>query len=132
MQLHLMSGAGNRFAVVDAVTDALPADMPQLARDVCAKIAPKVDGLLVAARPTRGGNCAPPRRRRRLAAKPWPRARRSPRRRTPQPIAGRLPMRALRRRGARRQRCARRRTPPTRRHRSLTPGPRLRRHCRRG
>jgi diaminopimelate epimerase len=58
MQLHLMSGAGNRFAVVDAFTQALPADMPQLARDVCAAVEPKVDGLLVAARPTRGGDCA--------------------------------------------------------------------------
>ncbi len=58
MQLHLMSGAGNRFAVVDAFTDALPADMPQFARDVCATVTPKVDGLLVAARPTRGGDCA--------------------------------------------------------------------------
>lgn len=58
MELVLMSGAGNRFAVLDAFTTPMPSDMPDLARAVCAGIEPRVDGLLVAARPTRGGDCA--------------------------------------------------------------------------
>jgi diaminopimelate epimerase len=58
IELALMSGAGNRFAVLDGFARALPEDLPQLARDVCALPEPKLDGLLVAAPPTRGGDCA--------------------------------------------------------------------------
>jgi diaminopimelate epimerase len=58
MKLTLMSGAGNRFAVLDGFADPLPADLPAVARDVCAALEPRVDGLLVVARPAKGGDCA--------------------------------------------------------------------------
>src|SRR5437016_10069214 len=60
MLLTLMSGAGNLFAVLDGFRDALPADsgLAQLAPALCAEFAPRPDGLLIAARPTRGGDCA--------------------------------------------------------------------------
>jgi diaminopimelate epimerase len=48
------SAAGNRFAVVDAF-ERLPGDLPGLARGLCARHG--LDGLLVGARPERGGDC---------------------------------------------------------------------------
>jgi diaminopimelate epimerase len=58
MQLALMSGAGNRFAVLDGFAEPLPSDLPDLARAVCAVPEYKLDGLLVATGPSRGGDCA--------------------------------------------------------------------------
>ncbi len=58
MHVTVMSGAGNTFAVIDGFEGPLPRDLPGIARAVARDIVPKVDGLLVAARPVFGGDCA--------------------------------------------------------------------------
>lgn len=57
MRITLMSGAGNLFAMLDGFVEALPADLPALARTACAEISPRPDGLLIAAKATSGGDC---------------------------------------------------------------------------
>lgn len=58
MHITLMSGAGNLFAMLDEFRDVLPDNLAQVAPLVCKAIEPRPDGLLIAARPTRGGECA--------------------------------------------------------------------------
>lgn len=58
MKITLMSGAGNRFAMIDGYAMALPVNLPAVARAAAAEITPKIDGLLIATRPVRGGDCA--------------------------------------------------------------------------
>lgn len=58
MRITLMSGAGNTFAMLDGFTHDPPADPVRVARAACTEIEPRPDGLLIAARPTRGGDCA--------------------------------------------------------------------------
>jgi diaminopimelate epimerase len=58
MKLTLLDGAGNRFAVLDAFRDEVPADVQSLAPRICADLAPRLDGLLIAAPPQHGGDCA--------------------------------------------------------------------------
>lgn len=58
MRVTVMSGAGNTFAVIDGFSGPLPRDLPGIARAAARDIVPKVDGLLVAARPVFGGDCA--------------------------------------------------------------------------
>jgi diaminopimelate epimerase len=53
-QPSFYSAAGNRFAVLDAF-ERLPDDPVTLARQLCAR--QHLDGLLLAARPTQGGDC---------------------------------------------------------------------------
>ena len=62
MRYSLISGAGNLFAVIDGFAEAPPSDPAALAIGICAGterggIDPKPDGLLLALRPTRGGDC---------------------------------------------------------------------------
>jgi len=52
--VRLYSAAGNRFAVLDAF-ERMPEDPAQLARDVCERFG--LDGLLLGARPSAGGDC---------------------------------------------------------------------------
>lgn len=58
MRLALLSGTGNRFAVLDAIATKPPEALGALARHVCApKVAPKkLDGLLVVSRPLERGH----------------------------------------------------------------------------
>ena len=62
MRITLMSGAGNRFAMLDGFAGALPNDLPALARAACAEIdvgqGARPDGLLIATKPSKGGACA--------------------------------------------------------------------------
>jgi diaminopimelate epimerase len=58
MQLSILSGAGNTFAMIDGFAGELPRDLPGIARAVCAGITPRVDGLLIATKPVFGGDCA--------------------------------------------------------------------------
>ncbi|MBL8863597.1 MAG: diaminopimelate epimerase [Planctomycetes bacterium] len=48
-RLRVLSGTGNRFALVDACSGPTPADLPTLARALCAPVAggPRLDGLLL-------------------------------------------------------------------------------------
>lgn len=52
--LRFYSAAGNRFAVLDAF-ERTPADPAALAREACARYG--LDGLLLGARPSAGGDC---------------------------------------------------------------------------
>lgn len=58
MNLILMSGAGNTFAMIDGFAHDLPRDLPGLARAACREIETKLDGLLIATKPVFGGDCA--------------------------------------------------------------------------
>lgn len=58
MHLTVMSGAGNTFAMIDGFAGDLPRDLPGLARATCRDIQPKLDGLLIAAKPVFGGDAA--------------------------------------------------------------------------
>jgi diaminopimelate epimerase len=58
MRITLMSGAGNRFAMIDGFEETLPANLDEIARAAAAEIQPRPDGVIVAARPTSGGDCA--------------------------------------------------------------------------
>ncbi len=63
MQYSVMSGAGNRFAVVDGFTTPLPDDPRAMARAVCASLgdgghAPRLDGLLLLRDAAGGADCA--------------------------------------------------------------------------
>jgi diaminopimelate epimerase len=58
MNLRMLSGAGNRFAVLDVWDAAPPADPARLAQRLCAELEPRPDGLLLLQRGTRGGDCA--------------------------------------------------------------------------
>lgn len=58
MHVTLMSGAGNLFAMLDGFAEELPRDLPGVARAVCAELEPRPDGLLIATKPTFGGDCA--------------------------------------------------------------------------
>lgn len=61
MRLRVMAGAGNSFAVVDTRSQALPDDLPGLARSLCARAwegrLPALDGLLLVSPGTAGGDC---------------------------------------------------------------------------
>lgn len=58
VRFWLLSGTGNRFAIVDAIHGDAPADPEALARAVCAPGAfePRPDGLLLVLPPRRGGD----------------------------------------------------------------------------
>jgi len=56
MKWHLLSGAGNRFAVLDGFVEPLPPDPAQLARELCGP-GSGLDGLLLALPPSEGGAC---------------------------------------------------------------------------
>jgi len=57
-RIRLVAGTGNRFAIVDAITDPAPADPAALARALCARggPAPRLDGLLLVLPPRAGGD----------------------------------------------------------------------------
>ncbi len=61
MKLVVMAGAGNTFAVLDARTQALPEDLPELARRLCAEAwagkPPTLDGVLVVLAGEEGSAC---------------------------------------------------------------------------
>lgn len=57
-RIRLVAGTGNRFAIVDAITDPAPKDPAALARALCAHggPAPRLDGLLLVLPPQAGGD----------------------------------------------------------------------------
>ncbi len=57
-KIRLLSGIGNRFAVLDAVTDPAPRDPAALARALCASggAGPRLDGLLLVLPAQAGGD----------------------------------------------------------------------------
>ena len=59
MKLSVMAGTGNTFAVADGFAGELPRDPAGLARTLCADRTrqPALDGLLLIARPSAGGDC---------------------------------------------------------------------------
>ncbi|MCY2959831.1 MAG: diaminopimelate epimerase [Planctomycetota bacterium] len=56
--IRLVSGTGNRFAILDAITNRVPTDPAALARVLCSRSgpAPHLDGLLLVLPPRDGGN----------------------------------------------------------------------------